>query len=120
MLSVTKKFEFEAAHHLNDYDGKCANVHGHRFQLEVEIAEGERKFYKNDDMIIDFGYLKKIVNEEIIELFDHQDLNNLMQINSTSENLVRFIVKALTPFFGEQLVRVRLYETSNSYAEWKK
>lgn len=120
MLSVTKKFEFESAHFLKDYEGKCACLHGHTFKLEIEIAFGDEKFYKNDDMIIDFGTLKQIVNEQVIEVFDHRVLNEVMEANPTSENIVLWIVHRLRPLFMDQLVRVRLHETSNSYAEWTK
>lgn len=122
MLSVTKRFEFEAAHRLPEYDGKCSRVHGHRFQLEVEISgqvinEGPKR-----GMILDFGDLKRIVQERVVEKLDHQylnDLNDLFDFVPTAENLVMWIVEELR-YVLLSLSRVRLWETSTSYCEWVK
>lgn len=122
MLSITKKFEFEAAHRLPEYDGRCSRVHGHRFQLEVEVSgrvinEGSKR-----GMILDFGDLKRIVQERVVEKLDHQylnDLGDLFSFTPTAENLVMWIVEELRcVLLG--LIRVRLWETSTSYCEWKK
>jgi 6-pyruvoyltetrahydropterin/6-carboxytetrahydropterin synthase len=70
-------------------------------------------------MVIDFKEMKKIVKEEVIDLLDHKYLNDVIEI-PTAENMVRFIVEKLKKPFGPHLVRVRVYETPDSYAEWKK
>jgi 6-pyruvoyltetrahydropterin/6-carboxytetrahydropterin synthase len=121
MLTVTKRFEFEAAHRLPEYDGKCSRVHGHRFQLEIEVSgrvidEGPKR-----GMILDFGDLKRIVQERVVEKLDHQYLNDLSDLSfvPTAENLVMWIVGELR-YVLLGLFRVRLWETSTSYCEWKK
>lgn len=112
MLTITKTFSFEAAHHLPNYEGKCARVHGHTYKLEVEI---EGSLEKNG-MIEDFGIVKHVVEKKVISYLDHQDLNNLIE-NPTAENTVLWVRDVLLKEFI--LIRVRLYETDNSYAEWK-
>lgn len=122
MLTVTKKFEFEAAHHLPEYDGKCNNIHGHTFKLEVEVSDTDPVLNGNDiysTMIIDFGDLKRIVNEMIIDKLDHKYLNDIFAVAPTSETIVIWIVKELKEVFGVNLQRVRLHETSNSFSEWR-
>jgi len=119
MLSITKRFEFETAHFLPDYKGKCALIHGHSFKLEIEISKCPSSYKNYSSFIMDFGDLKKIVNECIIEQLDHKFLNDMFEI-PTCETLVLWIQKKLFLIFQEGLERIRLYETSNSYAEWKK
>ena len=117
-ISVCKVFEFEAAHYLPFHEGRCNNLHGHSYKMEVEI-EGE---IQKNGMIMDFGELKNIVNMSIVERFDHQLINTLL-VNPTAENMVENIVltfkqKLLTT--SVSLRRVRLWETSSSYIEWSK
>ncbi|MCK0130337.1 6-carboxytetrahydropterin synthase [Flavobacteriaceae bacterium F08102] len=141
-IRVTKHFDFETAHALYGYDGKCKNIHGHSYQLYVTVIGepiNDATHVKNG-MVIDFGDLKRIVNTEIIDLFDHATvLNNnsphkalaksieahsskviLVNYQPTSENLIidfaqriqRNLPKSVT------LHSLKLYETNNSYAEW--
>jgi 6-pyruvoyltetrahydropterin/6-carboxytetrahydropterin synthase len=121
-ISVTKKFKFDAAHSLPNYDGKCKNLHGHGFQLEIEVSAIPSVTYKSG-MVIDFSLLKKIVDTLIISILDHSYLNDTIP-NPTAENIVYWIVNQLyyiEPFSKEAiLTKVRLYETEDSYAEWRK
>jgi 6-pyruvoyltetrahydropterin/6-carboxytetrahydropterin synthase len=66
LYSVTRKMETESAHFLPGHPGLCGNLHGHTYRWEVRIFSGELK----DDMVIDFGDLKKIMNDTIGR-FDH-------------------------------------------------
>lgn len=111
-MIVAKTFYFDAAHRLPDYDGKCANLHGHRWRLDV-VLEG--MVNPRTGMVIDFSYIKEVVTQRIISLFDHNDLNTIIE-NPTAENILFWIrddLKVLLPY----LKRLRLYETPNSYAE---
>ena len=117
MLSITKKFEFEAAHFLPDYEGPCKNTHGHTYKLEVSLGGELTPEAGYFGMIYDFSLLKKTVQEEIISKMDHSLLNNFFK-NPTAELMVCWIRDQLITKFGTSLIRVRLYETSNSYAEW--
>jgi len=121
MLSVTKKFDFAYAHKLLGYDGKCKNLHGHTGHLEVELISTEttEKLCNYNGMIIDFGDLKRLVNETVIDKLDHHYLNDFIEI-PTAENMVEWVVAELHNVFGYSLQRVRIYETPTSYAEWKR
>jgi|TARA_Y100000034_G_scaffold97520_1_gene119110 6-pyruvoyltetrahydropterin/6-carboxytetrahydropterin synthase len=126
--SVTKLFEFEACHHLPNYDGACRNLHGHSYKLEVEI-KGEIDDVSG--MVTDFSELKKTVKRLVINKYDHADLNEFFDM-PTAENMVVEIFRVLDEYFNyneldgvpltidHPLERVRLYETSTSYAEVKR
>ena len=118
-ISVTKEFRFEAAHHLPNYDGACRNLHGHSYKLEVEVAGIVGSL---TGMIIDFSDLKNTVKMLVISPYDHSDLNNHFDM-PTAENMCSEIFKRLSSAINNQefikVVRVRLWETSTSYAEAK-
>ena len=119
----TKEFEFEAAHHLLNYDGACANVHGHSYKLQVTVSgkiDLTQSTYANECMVIDFKDLKKLVEDRIIRTHDHADLNKLYE-NPTAEVMVvamYFIIYAGLPR-DVHLESVKLWETSTSYAEYR-
>jgi 6-pyruvoyltetrahydropterin/6-carboxytetrahydropterin synthase len=140
-IRITKIFEFEMAHALWNYDGKCKNIHGHTFRLEVTVrGEPINQFgHPKNGMVLDFGILKEIVNKHIIEKHDHHfifDKNSpYAQINykeagfeligpknyqPTSENLLMEFVQILKENLPPEveLYSVKLWETSNSFAEW--
>ena len=120
MLTVTKRFHFCYGHKLKEYNGLCKNIHGHNSVLEVEIKESKNTKYEFPNMIIDFSRLKKIVKEEVIDILDHQFLNTILVTDyPTAEYITKWIVKKLKVIFGDDLVRVRLTETDDSWAEWK-
>lgn len=118
-IMVVKEFTFDAAHHLPDYDGPCQNLHGHSYKLQIGVR-GEVD--KPTGMVVDFSELKKVVNKEIINKLDHTYLNEVMgdfpSYMPTAENMVQWIVSRLRRMY--KLSFVRLYETSTSYAEWRR
>jgi 6-pyruvoyltetrahydropterin/6-carboxytetrahydropterin synthase len=75
---------------------------------------------------MDFGDLKKIINAEIIDLFDHANLNTEIDFSGmpgeapTAENMVIWISERLRKVFRQDLIRVRVYETPDSFAEWRR
>src|SRR5665811_2143363 len=72
-IRVTKRFYFEMAHALYQYDGLCQNIHGHSYNLEVTLTGETKKQpgHPKDGMVLDFGGLKKIVKSQIVDRFDH-------------------------------------------------
>ena len=84
---ITKIFTFDGAHQLPDHPGKCKNLHGHSWQLEVSIFG---QIDSNTGMVMDFGDLKNIVNEKIINILDHSKLNDTLE-NPTAENILVWI-----------------------------
>jgi len=116
-MKITKIFTFEAAHHLPNYEGICANIHGHHYVLEVTI-DGPVDYPKG--MVMDFGELKDIVNEYVIDELDHTDLNTVLD-NPTAECLVQWIEDKLKKPLqngANKLYSIRLWETPTSYATW--
>ena len=77
-IRLTKHFSFEAAHALHNYDGKCSRLHGHSYQLFVTVigTPDSNPDSPKCGMVMDFGLLKKIVNEEIIDKYDHSVVLN--------------------------------------------
>lgn len=67
-MKITKEITFDSAHMLSYYDGKCNNLHGHTYKLQV-IVEG---IPGNEScMLVDFNELKSIIQNTIMENFDH-------------------------------------------------
>ncbi len=141
MVRITKQFRFEAAHALWNYDGQCRNIHGHSYILYVTIKGRPVNDLKNPKhgMVIDFSQLKNIVNELIIEPFDHALMVNahtphlqMAKNNSmfgkvtavpyqpTCENMVCDFAKKIKSALPEgiRLHSIRLHETSTAFAEW--
>jgi len=139
-IRLNRRFQFEMAHALMGYDGPCRNIHGHSYQLEVMVAGEIISDVGNPKlgMVIDFSVLKEIVNREVINEFDHTLLLNeivkteaeaviegvgsrvrFVPYQPTCENLLldirKRIISCLPPEI--RLVRLRLHETANSYAE---
>lgn len=116
-MRVCKSFSFGAAHYLPNYEGKCQNLHGHTWTLEVEV-EGPVRV--DSGMVVDFVHLKNLVNDEVIGKLDHTLLNDTIG-NPTCENLLEWIWTRLSPLGSWQgvvmLRRLRLYEATDSYAE---
>lgn len=119
MVTLTKAFTFDAAHILRNYVGKCNNLHGHTFRLEVTIRPSEHLPKAPENMVMDFGELKRLVDQTIISQLDHKFLNEVLDVdNCTSEYLVDYIVTKLYPVFKDSLIKIRLYETEDSWCEW--
>jgi 6-pyruvoyltetrahydropterin/6-carboxytetrahydropterin synthase len=120
MISVTKAFTFDAAHFLPSHRGDCKRLHGHTYKLEVTVTRKDGLKPINDEgMVVDFSQLKKVVNKEIIDRVDHELLNNILT-EPTAENLLCWMNGRLTLAlfnYTFRVVRLRLWETPDSYAE---
>jgi len=142
IIRITKQFNFETGHALYGYDGKCKNVHGHSYKLSVTVIGipiSDTSHVKLG-MVIDFGDLKKIVKEEIVDPFDHATVFNkntphmelanelmgrghkviLADYQPTSENMVIDFAARITARLPKniQLYSLKLQETDTSFAEW--
>jgi 6-pyruvoyltetrahydropterin/6-carboxytetrahydropterin synthase len=118
MISIGKIFSFEAAHTLPNHEGKCRNLHGHSYRLEVEVT---KEVNQETGMVMDFGDLTCIVHKYIIDILDHSNLNTINK-NPTAERLLLGMVNVLKNFNNPphevKLKRLRLWETEKCYAEW--
>jgi len=141
-IRITKQFTFETGHALYGYDGKCKNVHGHSYTLNVTVIGTPIADHTHVKfgMVIDFGDLKTIVNKEIVDVFDHatvfnkntphielaQELLNrghnvlLVDYQPSSEMMVIDFAEKIKKQLPEhiQLHSLKLRETRTSYAEW--
>ncbi len=141
LIRITKAFKFEMAHALKGYDGPCRNIHGHSYELLVTVAGRPVTDESNPKlgMVMDFGDLKKIVRQAVVDEFDHALVLNkkspgplvdelkgnfekllLLDYQPTSELMIvdfAHRIKALLPE-GVELKHLLLRETVTSYAEW--
>ena len=141
-IRITKQFNFETGHALYGYDGKCRNVHGHSYKLSVTVigTPNTDTSHVKLGMVIDFGDLKKIVKEEIVDQFDHATVFNkntphielakelisrdhniiLADYQPTSENMVIDFAEKIKTRLPEniKLFSLKLQETDTSLAEW--
>lgn len=142
MIRLTKIFTFETAHALYGYTGKCKNIHGHSYKLHVTVSGIPSIDVDSSTcgMVMDFSELKHIVNQNIIEVYDHAILLNknspnkelgehlasqnhkveYMDVQPTCENMLYLfadIVKNRLPSHVK-LESLKLYETETSYGEW--
>jgi len=116
MFEVKIETHFSSAHHLLNYKGKCENIHGHNWKVEV-TAKGDS--LDNSNILIDFKILKSIVNE-IIDYLDHKDLNELLEFQGespSSEFIAKFIYNK-TKEKIPQISRVDVWETPTSRASY--
>ena len=114
--TITKQYRFEAAHSLPLHDGKCKNLHGHSYLLEITVRGAIQKEGPKTGMIIDFSDLSRIVEKEIIDQWDHQYLNEILPFTTSAENLAEECYRRLI-LAGLSIERIRLWETSKCFAE---
>jgi 6-pyruvoyltetrahydropterin/6-carboxytetrahydropterin synthase len=144
IVSITRRLEFDSGHRIPNHDGQCKHLHGHRYAIEVtltgEIADHPGK--ADDGMVLDFGDIKRLTHQHLVELWDHaflvakEDevlvsfLNSLpnhktvvMEHVPTVENLANTAFTILQPIFQQAfgghlvLTALRLYETPNCWAD---
>tara|TARA_Y100000034_G_scaffold131519_1_gene192425 strand:- start:1028 stop:1465 length:438 start_codon:yes stop_codon:yes gene_type:complete len=142
-MLITKKIEIDMGHRVPNHKSKCRNLHGHRYVIEVAV-DGEimvEKGISNEGMVIDFGDLKKIILENIDEVFDHsltlhnEDkfkpifdklVENGQKINyvnfiPTAENLAKHWFGLLKPKLVQRKIKlkfVRVWETPTTTATY--
>lgn len=141
-IRITKIFNFETAHALYGYDGKCKNIHGHSYKLFVTVIGTPIIDYNHvkNGMVIDFGDLKKIVKEEVVDVFDHATIFNqntphkelaldlrtkghyviLVDYQPSSEMMIQDFAQKIINKLPEniKLHSLKLQETETSFAEW--
>lgn len=145
---VCKTFSFDSSHQLIGHFGKCANLHGHTYKLEVKVkttpvlhpeqlghwkGEEYNEQVSNEGFVIDFYFLKKIVNELFVDKMDHAFLSmgnepalpllkttgvKIVELGfrTTVENMSRYICWRLMKE-GLPVHSVRMWETPTGWAE---
>lgn len=111
-MILIKEFEFDAAHNLIHYHGKCERLHGHTYKLVVKL-EGEPD---TEGMVFDFVELKNIVRSRIIDRLDHAYLNDIIR-QPTAENIAVFVWEQLENELKKdncRLYEIEVWETKTS------
>lgn len=117
-LRATKIFKFSSAHRLPYHEGKCKELHGHNYVLEVTFI-GEPKTGEGPEagMVMDFSKIKKEIMINV-EKWDHHYINDTLN-NPTAEVMVASLVHDLTVQRKLPVVAIKLYETESCYIEWR-
>ena len=121
MYRIGKQFRFEAGHSLSGLpDGhKCARWHGHSYTVEVTLTTTED--LRGPGFVVDFADLGAF-GEYLNASFDHRDLNTVLDVPSTSENLARHLycwcVEHLDLPGSVRVEKVRVSETVSTFAEF--
>lgn len=111
---------FDAAHQLRGYKGKCENIHGHHWKVEVEIVSDT---LNELGFVVDFKELKKIT-EEVVSQLDHSFINKISpfdKINPSSENIARWIYTSLKNRLDKDFIRlfsVTVWESEHAGATY--
>lgn len=112
--------QFGAAHQLRNYQGKCENLHGHNWKIEV-CVKGEN--LNEDGLLVDFKVIKD-KTKAVIEELDHKFLNDLecfRDINPSSENIARYIYESLKMDLNDNRIKVSsvtAWESDNACATY--
>ena len=127
MYTLTTEASFDAAHFLTNYNGKCANIHGHRWRVVANIS-GELK----NGMVVDFGVIKEdlkelcdffdhtfiveknSLKEELLNMLEEQFLIRIVDFRTTAENFSKYFYDELSKKY--EVISVEVYETPNNKA----
>ena len=119
MFEVCVEHTFAAAHALRNYRGKCENVHGHNYRVQVGV---EGKELDSNGLLYDFADLKRTLRATS-EYLDHQYLNELKpfdEINPSAENIAKFICEEVQKRMNSGAIAfVRVWETDTSCATYR-
>jgi 6-pyruvoyltetrahydropterin/6-carboxytetrahydropterin synthase len=122
MFEVMIERNFSSAHQLRGYQGKCENLHGHNYKIEI-YARGRE--LDNIGLLVDFGELKTAA-DEVVQYLDHRNINELppfdVELNPSAENLARYILERVASRVSDervQIYKVRCFETPTSIATYQ-
>jgi 6-pyruvoyltetrahydropterin/6-carboxytetrahydropterin synthase len=139
MYTLKTSASFDSAHFLKGYEGKCSNIHGHRWTVEIEVASEELEATGQcRGMIVDFSTLKKDLNS-MVDYLDHSliiEISSLKQktmealeeenfriiqvdFRPTAENFAKYFYDKLEDM-GYNAVKATVYETPNNCATYTK
>ena len=116
--TITKKLVFDSAHYITDHDGKCKNLHGGRYDIEISIKD---RIDPMTGFVIDYSLIKNITKNLVINKFDHKTLNLTcpeLSWRSSTEFLAIVIWEILIEYLPN-LKKIKIYETETSYCEFK-
>jgi len=121
MFEISVEHSFAAGHALRNYKGKCENVHGHNYKVQVTLAGNE---LNAEGLLMDFVELRAEI-KGLVEKLDHHFLNDIPpfdQLNPSAENLAKYICDGIEPGARNQGLRVQgvtVWETDTTSATYR-
>jgi 6-pyruvoyltetrahydropterin/6-carboxytetrahydropterin synthase len=122
MFEVSVERTFAAGHALRNYKGKCENVHGHNYRVQIAVQGQE---LDSNGLLIDFIELKRLM-AEVIDYLDHRFINDLTPfdvINPSAENLAKYFYDRVSAGLHAEsparIAEVRIWETDTSVAAYR-
>lgn len=121
MFEVSVEYTFAAGHALRGYKGKCENVHGHNYKVQL-IVGGEQ--LDATGLLVDFVEVRKAIKERV-ERLDHRFLNDLApfdKLNPSAENIAKYFCDDLAPQirgWGLEINAVTVWETDTTSATYR-
>jgi 6-pyruvoyltetrahydropterin/6-carboxytetrahydropterin synthase len=119
MFEICVEHTFAAGHALRNYHGKCENVHGHNYRVQVALEGPE---LDPNGLLYDFAELKKRLRATS-EYLDHQFMNDLRpfnEINPSAENIAKFFCEEIQKDLrGVSISYVKVWETDTAYAVYR-
>lgn len=121
IFEVTVETHFASAHQLRGYRGKCENLHGHNWQVELSIASDR---LDELGMVADFHEIRDVLGQ-VLDRLDHRNLNEVepfQTANPTCEQIARYIyesVRELCQDRSYQVSRVRVWESPGSSVTYR-
>ncbi len=121
MFEISVEYSFAAGHALRGYKGKCENVHGHNYKVQVSVAGPQ---LNSIGLLMDFVELRAAI-KVLVERLDHRFLNDLPpfdQQNPSAENIAKYFADTLSPQVsgdGLWLSAVTVWETDTTSATYR-
>jgi len=108
MYYIQKTIEISASHHLNlDYESKCTRPHGHNWLITIYCKSDK---LNHNGMVIDFSEIKKKIKDKL----DHQNLNEVIPMNTTAENIAYWVCQQITNCY-----KVKVQESQGNIAVYE-
>jgi len=121
MFEISVDYTFAAGHALRGYKGKCENVHGHNYKVQVMVGGDQ---LDSTGLLLDFVELRATI-KGLVERLDHRFLNDLEpfnKLNPSAENIAKYFYDELRPKVGEhgqQILAVKIWETDTTSATYR-
>lgn len=121
MFEVSVEYTFAAGHALRGYKGKCENVHGHNYKVQLVVAGGE---LDSAGLLMDFVEVRKTI-KDLVERLDHRFLNDVApfdKLNPSAENIAKYFCDELEPpvrKHGLRVSAVTIWETDTTSATFR-
>ncbi|MBW8036349.1 MAG: 6-carboxytetrahydropterin synthase [Planctomycetes bacterium] len=121
MFTITKRFDFSAAHQLPDHDGKCKNLHGHNYYVEVDVQGPLHTAGPEHGMVVDLGILSGLA-KGYCDVVDHKFLNDILDYSTAeliAKNVADFFRGGLSSREELTVSKVRVQETDSGWATYE-